>query len=147
MKINTASQAISLGTNLEDKSGDFYRALAQRYPQSKELFLSLAQENSKNVTKVKRAYYGVISDALEGCFSFSGLNTDDYSIETDLPEGTGYSDALRMAVVIEEKIIKFYLDGAEKSKALMADVPRAFLLVAKKRRERIPKLESLLEEG
>ena len=147
MEVNTASQAISLGVNLEEKSGDFYRALAQRYPQNKELFLSFAEENAKNVAKVKRAYYGVITDALEGCFSFTGLSSDDYSIKTDLPEGIGYPGALRIAIATEEKIIKFYSDAAEKSKALMADVPRAFLQIAKKRGERISKLRSLVEKG
>ncbi|MBT9170736.1 MAG: hypothetical protein DDT18_01083 [Actinobacteria bacterium] len=45
---------------------------------------------------------------------------------------------------MEEKIIKFYSDAAEQSQSLMADVPRAFQMVAKKRDKRRAMLKSLL---
>ena len=47
---------------------------------------------------------------------------------------------------MEEKIAQFYADAAEQSKSLMADVPRTFKMVAKKRNDRIPKLRSLIEK-
>jgi len=49
-------------------------------------------------------------------------------------------------LTIEEKILNFYQVAAEQSKHLMADVPRSFTLVAKKRSERVPKLKELLEK-
>jgi len=52
-----------------------------------------------------------------------------------------------MALTVEEKILNFYHVAAEQSKHLMADVPRNFTLVAKKRSERIPKLKGLLEKA
>ena len=146
MKLHTASETISFAKKLENESAKFYENLAQRYTEGKEISLSFAKENSKYIVQVERAYYEVITDAIEGCFSFEGIDTDNYSIETELLEGTSYSDALRMAIALEEKIIKFYLDTAKVSKSLMADVPRAFEKVAKKRNERIPKLKSLLKE-
>jgi len=147
MNLNTASEAVSFGRELENESARFYQNLAQRYAAGKEIFLSFAKENGKNVVQVQRAYYGVISDAIEGCYSFTGIDTDNYSIKTALPEGTGYSSALSMAIALEEKIVKYYLDAATVSKALMADVPQAFERIAKKRNERILKLKSLLKEG
>ena len=50
---------------------------------------------------------------------------------------------LRKALDIEERIGKFYSDAAEKSKGLLADVPRAFERIARKRQERKEKLQSL----
>lgn len=147
MNLNTASEAVSFSKKLEDESAKFYQDLAQRYAEGKETFLSFAKENGKNVVQVERAYYGVISDAIEGCFSFAGINTDNYSIEVELPEGKGYSDALSMAIALEEKIASYYLDAAKVSKALMADVPQAFERIAKKRNERVLKLKSLLKGG
>jgi len=147
MELNTASEAISFSRELEGESAKFYGNLARKYADEREEFLSFARENDKNITQVQRAYYGVISDALEGCFSFKGIDTDDYSIETKLPEGVSYADALRMAVAMEEKIVEFYMDAAEVSKSLMADVPRAFERVAKKRNERILKLKALVKEN
>ncbi len=55
------------------------------------------------------------------------------------------SDAAGEAIRIEENLLKFYQTAAEQSKHLMADVPRSFTLVAKKRNERIPKLKALLD--
>lgn len=147
MKLHTASETISFAKKLENESAKFYENLAQRYTEGKEISLSSAKENRKYIVQVERAYYEVITDAIEGCFSFEGIDTDNYSIESELLEGTSYSDALRMAIALEEKIIKFYLDTAKVSKSLMADVPRAFEKVAKKRNERIPKLKSLLKEA
>jgi hypothetical protein len=47
---------------------------------------------------------------------------------------------------MEQKLISFYTDAAEQSKAFMADVPRTFLIVAKKRKNREDKLRTLLKE-
>ena len=45
---------------------------------------------------------------------------------------------------MEEKILNFYGIAAEQSKLLMADVPRAFKMVVKKRSNRYSTLKSLL---
>jgi len=85
----------------------------------------------------------VIIDAIEGCFAFN-LNPEEYALKTNLEESKNYSDIVERAIEIEERIIKFYSDGAEQSKSLMADVPRAFKMVAKKRSHRPSTLRSLL---
>ena len=144
MKLNTASSAISFSGKLEDDSVKLYETLTQKYPEGNEVFLSLIRENRRNKTSVERAYYSVISDALEGCFSFEGIETDDFLIATGLARDASYYDALNMAIAMEEKITKFYWAAAEVSRSLMADVPRAFEKIAKKRTERIDKLRSLL---
>ncbi len=142
MEIHTCSAAISFARKLEEDSAKFYEELGQRQIKDAEVLLSFAGENKKNVVNVERTYYGVISDAIEGCFAFN-INTDDYEPKTDLAKGASYPEALEQAVKMEKKIIKFYSDAAEQSKSLMADVPRAFTIVAKKRSSRIPKLEAL----
>ena len=142
MELNTASATISFAKKLEDESAKFYQDLAQRYAEGKDTFLSFAKENGKNVVQIERTYYGVISDAIEGCFSFN-IESDAYTVETTLAENASYSEALDKAIELEEKIGRFYSDAAEQSKSLMADVPRAFMLVAKKRDNRVAKLRSL----
>jgi len=106
------------------------------------MFLSFAKENKKNVVHIERTYYGVITDAIEGCFAFD-LESDDYAIETALADNADYSEALGRAVKIEETVVDFYTTAAEQSKSLMADVPRAFMQVVKKRSRRIDSLRSL----
>lgn len=146
MKLNTASEVISFATKLEEDSAKFYKDLSQRYTKDRDVFLSFVKENGKNVVQIERTYYGVITDAIEGCFSFK-INPDEYALEIRLVEKASYSDALNKALKMEKKIIKFYSDAAEQSKSLMADIPRTFTLTAKKRGDRSSKLKSLLGKG
>jgi rubrerythrin len=144
MSINTCSGAISLSRELENQAAKFYQEVSQRFDKNKDLFTVFASENVKFVKQIERAYYGVITDAIEGCFAFN-LNEEEYQIKTALPANMTSSDAVGEAIRIEENLLKFYQTAAEQSKHLMADVPRSFTLVAKKRSERIPKLKALLD--
>jgi rubrerythrin len=145
MIINTCSGAMSFAKELENESAQFYQNLSQRFVKDKEAFLSFAKENGGYITQIERAYYGVITDALEGCFAFH-INPEEYALKTELAEKAIYSEALGRAIEIEEKIIKFYSDAAEQSKSLMADVPRAFRMVVKKRNNRQSTLKALLDK-
>ncbi len=145
MELNTASEIISLTKKLEEDSAKFYEDLSQGFAKDKDILLSFAKENRKNIVQVERAYYGVITDAFEGCFSFK-INPDNYALNTEVAKGSSYSKALEKAIEIEEKMINFYLTAAEQSKSLMADVPIAFAKIAKKRDARRSILKSLLGE-
>ena len=142
MIINTCSETMSLAKELENKSAKFYQHLSETFPQDKEIFLSFMKENDNYITQIDRAYYGVITDAFEGCFAFT-IDPEAYALQTELTEKASYSEAISRAIEIEEKIVKFYTDAAEQSKSLMADIPRAFKMVAKKRGNRLSTLKSL----
>ena len=142
MKLQTASSVISFARELEEDSAEFYQELAQRYPQNEDTFLAFAKENKKFVVQTERAYYGVISDAIEGCFAFD-LDSEKYAMEIVLTESTEQADAVSEALKMEETITKFYTDAANQSESLMADVPRSFSLVAKKRNNRLSQLKEL----
>jgi rubrerythrin len=146
MVINTCSGAISFAKELENESAKFYENLSQRFSRDKDLFLSFVKENGEYITQIERAYYGVITDAFEGCFAFN-IDTQKYKFKTELAEKVSYSEASTKAIEIEEEMIRFYSEAAEQSKLLMADVPRSFTLVAKKRSERVPKLKALLDKA
>lgn len=142
MKLHTASEVISFAKKLENDSAKFYQNLSQSYAKDEDVFLFFIKENEKNVVQTERVYYGVITDAIEGCFAFN-IDLDEYMFNTALAANASYSDALEKAVEMEQKIIKFYSDAAEQSRSLMADVPRAFAMIVKKRNKREPKLRSL----
>jgi len=146
VELNTASATMPFARRLEEDSAKFYEDLSRRYAKDNDVWLSFAKENGKNILQVERTYYGVITDAIEGCFTFK-MNPDDYAFKTELAEGTSYSEALERAIEIEEKITKFYSAAAEQSKSLMADIPRAFAIIAKKRDNRRSTLKPLLGKG
>ncbi len=145
MRLHTASEVISFVRKLENESAEFYRELSRKYAKDEAIFLSFAEENRKNIIQIERAYYGVITDAIEGCFAFD-IEADDYLFEASLAQNVEYSDALDKAIKIEEKITRFYSDAAEQSQFLMADVPRVFKLITQKRNGRKLKFESLLNK-
>jgi hypothetical protein len=146
MQLKTSASVMSFTKQLEADSAVFYEKIAEKYPQAAELFLTFSKENNKYSTMIQRAYYGVITDAIEGCFAFS-VETDKYMFEKEPAKEISYTDALDQAIDIEQKLISFYTDAAEQSKAFMADVPRTFLIVAKKRKNREDRLRALLKEA
>jgi len=142
MILHTASEGITFTKELENDSAKFYEVLAHRYSKDAETFLSFAKENKKNITQIERTYREVITDAIEGCFAFN-IDPNDYNFKIVIPDGVRYIEILNQAMQIEDKIMKFYLEAANQSRGLMADIPRVFMIVARKREERRLKLESL----
>jgi len=142
MIINTMAEGITLAKSLETDSGIFYKALAEKYPAQSEKILAWAKENEKFITQIERAYYGVISDAIEGCFALN-LETEKYTLNKFPIESKSYNDALDHAIKIENVIISYYENAAEQSKALMADVPRMFIIIARKRKARVEEILAL----
>jgi len=142
MKLNTASAIISFAEKIENESAQFYERLLKRFNKDENVLSSFVKENRKNVVQIKRAYYGVITDAIESCFAFN-IEAENYAINTSWVENISYFDALNKALELEEKIKKFYENAAEQSKTLMADIPRQFMMVAQKRSNRISKIKAL----
>lgn len=142
MKLNTTSQVISFARKLEEDGAGFYESVAKRYPEDSDILLGFARENKKNITRVERAYYSVISDAIEGCFTFD-LDPEEYAIKPDDVQNTAYSSNLNMAIEMEDKTARFYDVAAEQSKSLLADIPRVFSTMARLRDDRRQKLAAL----
>ena len=141
--LQTASAVISFSRKLECKSAGIYRELSPKYDRDKETLLAFARENEKYATQIERAYYGTISDAIEGTFTFS-INPEDYDFEISPDEATGYEDVLHKVMEMEAQIARFYTEAAQQSKSLLADVPRVFTLISRKRTDRLEKLKALL---
>jgi len=142
MQLCTTSETISFGRDLEERSAKFFQDLIQKYPEGAAL-AAYPEENRKFIIQIQRAYQSVITDAIEGCYAFQ-LDSDEYQINTALPEKGSFKDAVIQALAIEEKILNFYHTAAEQSMSLMADVPRTFKIVAKKKAGRIETLKSLV---
>ena len=110
------------------------------YEELRESFISFAKENKKNEKSIKRAYYSVVSDALETNFCFKGLKAG--VVLPNLSGEASPSETLEVFVSLESDIRDFYREAAEMSKALLADVARAVERVARLRDERIKKLRA-----
>jgi len=145
-RLKTASAVISFAANLEGDMAKLYEDLARRYPEGREIFLSFSKGNGQNRALLERAYYEAITDAIEACFSFEeGLDPGAYALDAKPTGAMGFADALRFAIEAEGRAKGFYEEAARLSKGLMADIPRAFEIIARKRGDRIAKLKALAE--
>ncbi len=144
MQLTTASEVISFARKLEDTGAKFYEELAEKRSEGRDILLSLAKENRKNKILVQRVYNEVVSDALETGFSFEGLNVDEHIVEGAVIEDVPSSDVLQRALDVEDETQKFYLNAAEMSRSLLADIPRVFETLGKKRDQRKERLKSFL---
>jgi hypothetical protein len=143
MELNTAASVISYASKIEQESTAFYEQWAKRYEALREVALSFVRENKKNEANIKRAYYSVVTDALETNFCFKGL-IGDVAMPL-ISNDASFFQVLEASLVLENSMQKFYLKAAELSKALLADVTRAMERVAKTREARVAKLRSMVE--
>ncbi len=146
MILHTASETINFAGQLEEASAGFYERLSSDYPEHRSAFMSFVAENKRNVQDVKRAYYEVITDALEGGFAFD-IRTEDFSLTTAAAGGGLFSEVVQQAADMEETIARFYAEAARQSRALMADVPRLLARIASRRAARVAKLKALVGQA
>jgi rubrerythrin len=139
----TAAAIISYTQELEAQSARFYEALAEKYPAQRDTFAGFAVDCGKHSKQLLRTYQETITDALEAGFSFEGLSLAGYAPDTTLDEGASLSAAVAQALALEETVIAFYDDVADRSESLLATIPRTYRRVAKRRQRRVEKLNAL----
>ena len=144
--LNTASGLIEYYTKYEDRIKSFYETLAEdeRCAANKELFKSMAEENENHKKEVLRAYYEVITDAIEACY-IRPLDETKYEVDTEITPEMTYADILRKAVDIEEKSGGFCAEAYRCTSGLLADISVAFRRVSRRKAKRAEKLKELLE--
>ncbi|MBI2854461.1 MAG: ferritin-like domain-containing protein [Chloroflexi bacterium] len=143
MRLHTSSEVMTFCKKMEHDSANYYTNVAQQFRPDAETLLTLVKENTEHITQIERAYYGVITDAIEGCFAFD-VDPVDFAFEETPAKGISFKEAVEAAIDMEERIARFYQGAGEQSRGLMADVSRVFTLIAKKRRRRISNIQLLL---
>jgi len=137
MKLNTMAAVMSFVSKLENDSAAFYQGWASKFVEVEDKFSAWSKENTTFEKRVKQTYFGVITDAIESTFSFAKLDTSDYEFDTALPESASIQDVKKRADEIETTLKDFYFEAARQSDGLMADLPRLFRKIAKKREDRL----------
>jgi hypothetical protein len=144
IRLNTSASLISFVSKIEEKSTAFYSQLALQHEVYALLFSSFVKENSVFDRNIKRAYYNVVSDALETGFCFD-ITVDERliapSTSPDIPSGV----ALQRCIELEDSMTVFYIEAARQSKVLLSDVSRAMDRVVRSRQERKRKLQQVMD--
>ena len=135
MKLNTMASVMTFVSKLENDSASFYEEAAKKYPDLAGQYQARVKENKRFEKQVKQTYFGIITDTLESNYCFESLDSDDYPLDTEVPGDAQV--AAGKAVELEKTIIGFYSKAADLSEGLMADIPRLFKKIAKKRESRM----------
>jgi rubrerythrin len=139
--LRTTSQIISHHARLETESAEGYRQLAERYPDHRDTFNRLADENQRHMARVERAYRFGVTDAYEVGITSTQLNSGDYTLEEFSEESL--AENLATALRNEETLIRFCLDAAKTSGELLPDLPDTFDYLVKRKKKRVELLGSL----
>jgi hypothetical protein len=139
MECITAASVITYVSKIELDSAKLYEQWGKLHGQLRDSFEAFAKVNKKNEQRVKRAYYSVVSDALETGFCFKDLRAD--IVIPEFSKGASVSEVLNLAVSLERQIQDFYVKAANSSRALLPDVPRQMDKVAQERAKRIEQLQ------
>lgn len=143
MLIHTASEGISFAKGLEAATAQLYEAMAERFPEFRDRALAHAAENRRFAGTIQRVYQEVITDAIEGCYCFQ-LETEDFGLPVADRIAGSVHDAVGQAVAVENVMIDFYSKAQKQADTLMADIPRAFGTILRKRNQRLEALKALL---
>ena len=141
MECTTAASVITYVSKIELDSAKLYEQWGKLHEKLRDPFESFAKANKKNEQRVKRAYYSVVSDALETGFCFKDLRAD--IVIPEFSKGASVSEVLNLAAKLEEEIQDFYVKAANSSRALLTDVSRAMEQAARVRKARLEKLRSM----
>jgi len=141
MECVTAASVITYLSKIELDSAMLYEQWGRSHEKLRAPFESFAKANKKNEQRVKRAYYSVVSDALETGFCFKDLKAD--IVIPEFSKGASVSEVLNLAVSLEKEIQHFYVKAATSSRALLPDVPRQMDKVSQERTKRVEQLQAL----
>ena len=141
MELKTASSVINYLAGIESQSANWYTRHARNHSNLEALFRTFAGENHKFAKRLKKAYYSGVTDALETNFSFQGLEAGVEIPQT--VETTTAGQLLVLSLELEKSVRSFYLEAADLSRDLLADVPRAMERVGRARDKRIDALVAL----
>jgi rubrerythrin len=132
MQLNNFGSILSFAADMEAQDEAFFASAIKNsgcaaYKGVFEQILSDCQKNQKTLQRVRRE--NVTEMILEGISDFS---SDSYEVEHGTPADKKPDDVLALAVSLENRAEQYYLDAAEKIKAL-SEVARALKMLAKKR--------------
>jgi hypothetical protein len=135
--------------NSETRVAKFYEDAARNdlYVNAKESLLLFADQSKKNRLVLERIYKdSTASDGDVGAFTpIAGLTRNDYLVEAEITPGVTYRDFLTLAIDIEEKASRLYLDIARQVRSQGTRIVRSFERLAQERSSRKLTLKSLLK--
>ena len=131
----TAAELVRLSAALEEDTARYYEALASRFPDRAEQLNGWARDSRKNALHIQRTYQETISDALEACFAFEGLDAKAFAAPKP-PDSGSWDQACAEAAAMETRTITLLNRLADMSQNLLGTMSDAFRSAAVRRAKR-----------
>jgi len=148
MELTTAGALMKFAMRLENQALEFYEETAggTSSQDGKQAFSDLAGANRKSAALLERLYKdNTFSDMDVGVNEpVAGLDPGSYSTEVNLGSTSHYTELLELALELEKKAGKFYLDCIGQINSQSRSVLKRLDKLAKEKAERQSRLNSLL---
>lgn len=141
MELGTFGAVLAFAIKLEGHSAEFYEEAASlaRHSLAEGVFWALAEAKRKRKELLEKSRREYINEML--LEPIVGLKGSDYLMETELSSKMGYHDALRLAMELEERSQRLYLDGA--GRVNLPELTRLFEKLSEENGDHKLRLESL----
>lgn len=128
----TAGELVRLSVGLEEDTALYYEALAARFPDRAEQLNAWAKDSRRNAVHIQRTYQETISDALEACYAFDGLDLTAFAAPRP-PETGSWELVCSHAAEMETRAIALLNRLADLSENLLGTIADAFRSAAGRR--------------
>ncbi len=140
MALSTFGAIMGFASEMIGSSLDIYKIAIGKAidPNLKETLQALLKEEEKNYSLMEQTRRENVTEMI--LEPITGLRQEDYEMDVKLPDHTKDVDLLKVALALEEKEKKFFIDSS--AKVPLPEVARIFRKVVKKKEENLSKLKS-----
>jgi rubrerythrin len=141
MALSTFGAIMGFAAEMMGKAEEMYQTLAEtaRDPVLKATLEGLAGEAAKNHSLMEKTRRENVTEMI--LEPVTGLHEEEYEINPKGLSSTGDTDLLKIALLVEEKGRKFFLEAS--TKLPLPEVARIFRKVGQKKEENLTRLQSL----
>lgn len=140
MALSTFGAIMGFASEMIGSSLDIYRIAIGKAidPNLKETLQALLKEEEKNYSLMEQTRRENVTEMI--LEPITGLRQEDYEIDVKLSDHAKDVDLLKVALALEEKEKKFFIDSS--AKVPLPEVSRIFRKIAQKKEENLSKLKS-----
>jgi len=141
MALSTFGAIMGFASEMIGSSLDIYKIAIGKAidPNLKETLQALLKEEEKNYSLMEQTRRENVTEMI--LEPITGLRQEDYEMDVKLSDHTKDVDLLKVALALEEKEKKFFIDSS--AKIPLPEVARIFRRIAQRKEKNLTQLKSL----
>ena len=141
MALTTFGAIMAFAVDMVAQSGEYYKTLASlaKGEALKENLEDLAREQVKSRVSIEETRRMNVTEMI--LEPVSGLFQEEYEIEVKIPDASADADVLGLAVALEKREKRFFVDAS--AKVPLPEVARFFRKIVEKKEKNLSRLASI----